>query len=43
MYIGLNLFFLLYGWHQNLFEDFIDELLVQDIRDSPVVKADRIL
>ena len=40
---GLNPFFLLYGQHQDLFKDFIDELLVQDASDSPIAKADRIL
>jgi len=40
---GLSSFFLSYGWHQGVFEDFMDELLLTDARDSPVVKADRIL
>jgi hypothetical protein len=39
----LNPFFLLYGWHQDLFKDFADELSAQDARDSPIAKADRIL
>jgi hypothetical protein len=40
---GLNPFFLLHGWHQDLFKDFADELSAQDARDSPIAKADRIL
>jgi hypothetical protein len=40
---GLNPFFLSHGWHQDLFEDFADELSAQDARDSPIAKADRIL
>ena len=40
---GLNPFFLSHGWHQDLFEDFADELLPQNAKDSPIAKADRIL
>jgi len=40
---GLNPFFLSHGWHQDLFEDFTDELLAQDVSDSSIAKADRIL
>jgi hypothetical protein len=40
---GLSSFFLSHGWHQGVFEDFMDELSPTDARDSPVVKADRIL
>jgi hypothetical protein len=41
---GLSSFFLSHGWHQGVFKDFTDELsTTTTIRDSPVVKADRIL
>jgi len=40
---GLNPFFLSHSWHQDLFEDFTDELLAQDASDSLIAKADRIL
>jgi hypothetical protein len=40
---GLNPFFLSHGWHQDLFEDFADELLPQNAGDSPIAKADRVL
>jgi hypothetical protein len=40
---GLNPFFLSHGWHQDLFEDFEDELSAPNARDSPIVQADRIL
>jgi hypothetical protein len=38
---GLSPFFLSHGWHQDVFEDFTDDL--QPGNDSPVAKADRIL
>jgi hypothetical protein len=41
--MGLNLFFLLHGWHQDLFKDFVDKLLAQDVSDSLIIKADYIL
>jgi hypothetical protein len=43
MSMGLNPFFLSHGWHQDLFEDFMDKLLPQNTRDSPIVKANHIL
>jgi hypothetical protein len=40
---GLSPFFLSHGWHQGVFKDFTDELSATTAKDSPVVKADRIL